>query len=347
MNLTRRQLFRTGAALCAISGTAAIASAAPASAEEKAPELTVLDDPSPVEEGTYGSLLTSMAVLSDTHVDDDEPIYNSNLDNALNDISQNWESLDTILLNGDITNNGYETQYDAVSQIASLAGYAFPASFTCVMGNHEIMGDGSYTPESYSELTSTFLRRTGNESLYFDRYIGESHIIVLGPDQYVDPADAVSCDKICLSDTQLSWLASLLDADETDGRTSFVFIHEPLKNTVTDSYSGGWGYDNSLTDDAALHSVIYAHSHTILFSGHTHSFPDVVQQNGGNLYVGTGSVAYAYAKNETYLTDDGSYDSYGWLVRHHEQSVEFCMRDFLNHEWVEGSHYLRSITPAE
>jgi Icc protein len=346
MNITRRQLFRMSAATCAVA-TTAIGSASPASAMDKAPRLTLLANSDPVRDGTYGNLLASMAVLSDTHVYEGESIQDNNLANALNDISENWGNNDAILLNGDLTDNGYDSQYDVFSQIAEVAGYAFPSSFISVMGNHEIMGDGSYTPESYSELTSTFLRRTGNEFLYFDRYIGESHIIVLGPDQYVDPADAASCDKFCLSDTQLSWLASLLDADESEGRTSFVFIHEPLKNTVTDSYPGGWGYDNSLTDDAALHSVIYTHSHTILFSGHTHSFPDVVQQSGGNLYVGTGSVAYAYAKNETYLTDDGSYDSYGWLVRHHEQAVEFCMRDFLNHEWVAGSHYLRSITPAE
>jgi Icc protein len=346
MNLTRRQLFYAGAAACAAAGTVAIGSTPSASALERAHKLIVLDDPAPIEVGAYGSLLTTMAVLSDTHVDDDKPMYDNNLSNALNDISQNWENLDTILLNGDITNNGYDFQYDIFSEIAKTAGYSFPESFTCVMGNHDKIGDRSYTLENYNELTSTFFRRTDNESFYFDRYIGSSHVIVLGPDQYVDPADAVSCDKFCLSDTQLSWLASILDADETDERTSFVFIHEPLKNTVTDSYPGGWGYDNSLADDDALHSVIFSHNHAILFSGHTHSFPDVVQQSGGNLYVGTGSVAYAYAKDETYLTDDGNYDSYGWLVRHHEKAVEFCMRDFLNHEWVSSSHYLRPLEMA-
>ena len=45
------------------------------------------------------------------------------------------------------------------------------------------------------------------------------------------------------------------------------------------------------------------------------------------------------------LTDDASYDSFGWLVRHHERAVEFCMRDFLNHEWVKGSHYVCQLGP--
>lgn len=346
MNITRRQLFHASAAACAAIGSAAIGSARSASAMERPPKLEVLDDPAPVAEGTYGRLLTSMAVLSDTHVDDDAPVYDSNLKNALSDISQSWESLETILLNGDITDNGYDFQYDIFSDIASAAGYSFPESFTCVMGNHEIMGDGTYSAERFNELSSTFLRRTGNESPYFDRYAGGSHIVVLGPDQYFDPADATGCDNFYLSDTQLSWLVSLLDADEADGRASFVFVHEPIKNTVTDSYPGGWGYENSLADDDALRSIISSHGHAILFSGHTHSYPDVVQQ-GGNLYVGTGSVAYAYSNGETYLTDDGNYDSYGWLVRYHEQAIEFCLRDFLRHEWIEGAHYLRPIVPAD
>ena len=346
MNLTRRQRFHAGAAACAAAGTVAIGPAPSASALERASKLMVLDDPAPIEVGVYGSLLTTMAVLSDTHVDGDEPMYDNNLSNALNDISQNWENLDTILLNGDITNNGYDFQYDIFSEIAKTAGYSFSESFTCVMGNHDKMGDASHTPESYKAMTSMFFERTGNTSFYFDTYIGGTHVVVLGPDQYISLADISSSDVFELSETQLAWLSSLLDADEAEGMTSFVFIHEPLKNTVTDSYPGGWGYDNSLADDDALHSVIYSHNHTILFSGHTHSFPDVVHQGGGNLYVGTGSVAYAYAKDETYLTDDENYDSYGWLVRHHEKAVEFCMRDFLNHEWVSGSHYICALEKA-
>lgn len=346
MNLTRRQLFHAGVAACAAAGAAAMGSANPRPAEAKASRLMALDDTAPVPEGTYGSVLSSMAVLSDTHAYEGEYACANNIGNALNDISQNWYRLDTILLNGDITDNGYDSQYDAFSQIAESAGYSFPSSFTCVMGNHEIMGDYTFGFDSFNSLTATFCRRTGNESPCYERYIGGTHIIALGPDQYVNPSDAVGCDKFCLSAAQLSWLSSLLDEDESRGETSFVFIHEPLKNTVADTYAGGWGYDNSIADDDALHSVIYSHSHTILFSGHTHSYPDVVDQQGGNLFVGTGSVAYAYAAGENYLTDDGTYDSYGWLVRHHEQAVEFCMRDFLNHEWVQGTHCLQMTAPS-
>ena len=129
----------------------------------------------------------------------------------------------------------------------------------------------------------------------------------------------------------------------------FLEILRPTKvvtalNTVTDSFPGGWGYENSLENDGDLRSVIFSHPGAILFSGHTHAYPDVVQRSrGANLFVGTGSVAYAYEQGETYLTDDGSYDSYGWLVRHHEGALEFCMRDFLSHQWVSGSHYIYQL----
>ncbi|MCH3956926.1 MAG: metallophosphoesterase [Olsenella sp.] len=341
MSLTRRQFLRAGAITCASAAAlAAVGAADPASASERGSALKSLSDASPVEEGTYGVLVSSMAVMSDTHVDDDAPDYDSNFENALDDVVQRWNPVDSIVLNGDLTNNGYQYQYDILEQRAQAAGFSFPASFTCVMGNHEQMGDGTHTQELVESLHANFLERTNAGSIYFDRYVGGSHVIALGPDEYVSPNDVTSTDTFRLSSTQLSWISGLLDEDQSAGVPSFVFVHEPLTYTVTDSYPGGWGYENSLENDADLRSVIFSHPGAILFSGHTHSYPDVAQRGGGNLFVGTGSVAYAYAQGETYLTDDGSYDSLGWLVRHHEQAVEFCMRDFLAHEWVAGSHYV-------
>ena len=341
MSLTRRQFLRAGAITCASAAAlTAVGAADPASASERGSALKSLSDASPVEEGTYGVLVSSMAVMSDTHVDDDAPDYDSNFENALDDVVQRWNPVDSIVLNGDLTNNGYQYQYDILEQRAQAAGLSCPESFTCVMGNHEQMGDGTHARESVESLQANFLERTNASSVYYDRYVGGTHVIALGPDEYVSPADAITTDTFKLSASQLSWLSGLLDEDQAAGVPSFVFVHEPLKYTVTDSYPGGWGYENSLEDDDDLRSVIFAHTGAILFSGHTHSYPDVVTRGSGNLFVGTGSVAYAYAKGETYYTDDGSYDSFGWLVRHHERAVEFCMRDFLKHEWVQGSHYV-------
>lgn len=341
MSLTRRQFLQAGAITCASAAALATVGAADrASASEQGRTLESVSDPAPVAVGTYGALISSMAVMSDTHVDDDAPDYDNNFENALDDVVQNWDTVDSIVLNGDMTNNGYQYQYDILEQRAQAAGLSFPESFTCVMGNHEQMGDGTHARESVESLHANFLERTNSSSIYFDRYVGGTHVIALGPDEYVSPDDVTSTDTFRLSSTQLSWLSGLLDEDQAAGVPSFVFVHEPLKYTVTDSYPGGWGYENSLENDGDLRSVIFSHTGAILFSGHTHSYPDVVQRGSGNLFVGTGSVAYAYAQGETYLTDDGSYDSFGWLVRHHEQAVEFCMRDFLNHEWVAGSHYV-------
>ena len=341
MSLTRRQFLQAGAITCASAAALATVGAADtASASEQGLTLESLSDPAPVTEGTYGALVSSMAVMSDTHVDDDAPDYDNNFENALDDVVQRWDAVDSIVLNGDMTNNGYQYQYDILEQRAQAAGLSFPESFTCVMGNHEQMGDGTHAQESVESLHANFLERTNSSSIYFDRYVGGTHVIALGPDEYVSPDDVTSTDTFRLSSAQLSWLSGLLDEDQAADVPSFVFVHEPLKYTVTDSYPGGWGYENSLENDGNLRSVIFSHTGAMLFSGHTHSYPDVVQRGSGNLFVGTGSVAYAYAQGETYLTDDGNYDSFGWLVRHHEQAVEFCMRDFLNHEWVAGSHYV-------
>lgn len=75
-----------------------------------------------------------------------------------------------------------------------------------------------------------------------------------------------------------------------------------------------------------------------LFSGHAHTFPCIcVKEEGGPLYVNTGSVAYCFPEGETIDTQSGTYGSYGWLVSVHESCIEFRLRDFLAHSWVEDS----------
>ena len=210
-----------------------------------------------------------------------------------------------------MTNNGYQYQYDIFEQRrAQAAGLSFPESFTCVMGNHEQMGDGTHTRESVESLHANFLERTGASSVYYDRYVGGSHVIALGPDEYVSPYDVSTTDTFKLSAAQLSWLSGLLDEDQAAGVPSFVFVHEPLQYTVTDSYPGGWGFENSLEDDADLRSVVFSHAGAILSRPHPR-LPGRRAAAGGNLFVGTGSVAYAYAQGDVYLTDDGSYAPLG------------------------------------
>ena len=97
MNLTRRQLFHAGAAACAGASVAAMGSANPRPAEAKASRLMALDDTAPVPEGSFGSVLSSMDVLSDTHALEGDYVCANNIGNALNDISQNWYRLDTVI----------------------------------------------------------------------------------------------------------------------------------------------------------------------------------------------------------------------------------------------------------
>ena len=172
---------------------------------------------------------------------------------------------------------------------------------------------------------------------YYDRTINGVHLILMGPDSYPES----SWEHFGVSAEEIEWLDNLIDVDQNKEQLSFVFMHEPLYETVRNTQPGDWGHEWSLSDqdNFNLHDCIKKHPNVIFFTGHTHALPDTVQLDDEEpLYVGTGSIAYCIDDvddDSTGNADIEEYGSLGWEVTVWETCIRFRMRDFIKREFTD------------
>lgn len=277
--------------------------------------------------------LAKFVVISDTHVDLDRQGYVDRLQNTFEDISQFCPENASIIVNGDITNNGELTEYQKFAELAEAAGFSYPDHFVLVIGNHD-QYDSNESEEAVSNLTDRFRDQVGiadQPDPYYDRTVSGVHLIMMGPDRYPKG----SWNNFSVSGGQIRWLESLVHADRDAGKVSLVLLHEPLHDTVRNTEPGDFGHTDSLSDEDNdnLHKHIAAYDNVVFLSGHTHALPDTLQLEGeGPLYVGTGSTAYCIDNvddDTTGAADISTYGSLGWEMTVWESCIRFRLRNFL------------------
>ncbi|WP_246281338.1 metallophosphoesterase family protein [Saccharibacillus qingshengii] len=175
-----------------------------------------------------------------------------------------------------------------------------------------------------------FAEGTGAAAPYHDHWIGGYHFIFLGS-EVPHPKD---CD---LSSAQLAWLTERLAEEASPDRPVFVFLHQPLRDTVAGSMeSQGW---YGVNQDAELKKVLAACPQAILFTGHTHWQLEAKR----TMYDGQGrmpsmfnasSVAYLWTDADEHLTG-----SEGLQVDIYRDRVVVRGRDFVKRAWIEGAEY--------
>lgn len=278
--------------------------------------------------------LAKFVVISDTHVGYNYPPYTDRAKNMFEDVAEFCPDNDAIIVNGDITDHGMLEEYETFASVAEAAGFAYPDDFVLVIGNHD-QYDSTEGAQPVSNLTDLFREQAGISDQvhpYYDRTINGVHLIMLGPDSYPNGNWA----HFGISDEQVQWMDSLIAADKESGTLSFVFMHEPLFETVRSTMPGDFGHEWSLSseDNDNLHAHIRRHDNVVFFSGHTHSMPDTVQlERDLGLYVGTGSVGYCVTDPDG--DDSGyapieEYGSYGWEVTVWTTCIKFRLRNFLD-----------------
>lgn len=184
--------------------------------------------------------------------------------------------------------------------------------------------------ELWERRMARFAEGTGEAAPYHAHWLGGYHFIFLGSES-PHPKD---CD---LSDGQLVWLRDRLGEEASADQPIFVFLHQPLKNTVAGSMEAqGW---HGVNQDAALSEVLSAYPQAILFSGHTHWQLEAAR----TMYDGQGrmpsmfnasSVAYLWTDGDEHLTG-----SEGLQVEVHADRVVVRGRDFVRRQWIDGAEY--------
>lgn len=269
----------------------------------------------------------SLIAISDAHIGSTtKPDVEEHLAAALADIRDVAPDADGIFLNGDLTDNGYQEQYDTLRSIMETAGFSL-SDFTFSIGNHDTRVE-SEESESYETLRARFLENTGVSNLYYDTTIAGQHVIVLGCDE--TPS---SWDCSVISDAQIAWLDGLLAADRAAGKLSFVFNHFPIIGTMGAAGQTTWAQGSRLENSDAVNAVLSGYPQVVYVGGHYHSdlFAYHVTEDSP-IYVNDGSVGYASGiHGALYQTVD---DSYGWYIELFDDRIRFRGRDFLEREWI-------------
>jgi 3',5'-cyclic-AMP phosphodiesterase len=268
--------------------------------------------------------LLSFQVITDTHVTSDpEHVHNRNLDRALKDILSNAQDSCGIMHAGDVTDHGFPEEYEELQRIWKSNKELLPGMFF-TSGNHDV-GLGIW-----QERLSRFLSATGMTSPYYDHWIDGYHFIFLGTEQGLE----LFC---TLTEEQLSWLDAKLGEEASPGRPVFVFLHQPLKDTVAGSFESQQWF--GVTQDTELKAVLSKHRQTILFTGHTHWELEAAN----NYFDGQGKLPAMFnSASVGYLwTDEDEHKdgSQGYYVEVYKDRVLVRGRDFERGTWVEAAQF--------
>ncbi|WP_379320848.1 metallophosphoesterase family protein [Paenibacillus puldeungensis] len=291
-----------------------IAGSSSASAEAAIPGLTT-EEPA-----------VSFEVISDMHITSDSDHYhNKNFENALKDIIQMDPKSDGLMTVGDNTNNGDEAEYQELKRIFDQYKSKLPPTYF-VQGNHDVRwGD-------WSQYSERFTKYTNMKSNYYDFWIKGYHFIFLGTEKGLK-------DYSYLSDTQLKWLDAKLSENESKDKPTFIFLHQPLKNTVSGANESYIPTNNwyGVRQDKELKLILAKHPQSIMFSGHTHwelGAKDTMYNAKYATLFNTASTAYLWTDSNAYK--DGSQ---GYFVKVYDDKVVVKGRDFANNSWIENAQF--------
>lgn len=293
-----------------------------------------VDIPENMLPDSFGTPLYKFQVITDTHVrSQPSHVYNKNFDNALKQIKELAPDSIGIMHSGDITDTGLKSEYREFKRIWDDNKEGLPNIYFTI-GNHDL-----YTG-SYSDSMNRFSELSDSQKAYNDYWIEDLHFIFLGSEK--GGSEYLTAE---LSKEQLDWLKAKLAENASDNKPIFVFIHQPLMNTVAGSYSNqGW---YGVNQDKQLRDILSQYPQAILFTGHTHWEFD----SRNNMYDGKGSTFYAFnASSVAYLWTDANAHkdgSQGYFVEIYKDKILVRGRDFANSKWVPSAQFKVNIAVGD
>ncbi|NOU71876.1 metallophosphoesterase [Paenibacillus sp. LMG 31458] len=284
-----------------------------------------------INEGQDKKPNIKFAVITDTHVEDEiEGVHSQNFIQAIQDIRATSPDSQGIMHIGDLTNNGKQTEFETMTQILKDHREGLPPIYF-TYGNHDVRWADLDTQMSY------FTASTGMDKKYYDVWMNDYHFIFLGTEIGLK-------DFSYLSETQLEWLDLKLSEHEEVHKPSFIFVHQPLKNTVSGSQNKfGW---HGIRQDKELKTILAKHPQTIVFTGHTHwelGSADTMYNAKYATMFNAASTAYLWTDEDVEKAG-----SQGYFVEVYDHKVVVKGRDFLAKTWIEDATFtvpLPSLIP--
>lgn len=268
--------------------------------------------------------LVSFEVITDMHVQTSKDhVHNKNLEDALKDMVALNPDSDGLMTIGDNTENGTEAQYLEMARIFNMYKDQLPETYF-VQGNHDVRwGD-------WTKFSDLFHKYTNMDAKYYNEWINGYQFIFLGTEKGLK-------DSSYLSETQLKWLDEKLA--ESGGKPTFIFHHQPLKNTVAGANDGylKTNYWYGVRQDTELKTILAKHPGAFLFSGHTHwelGAKDTMYNAKYATMFNAGATSYLWTDANT-----GKDGSQGFFVEVYEDKVLVKGRDFKNDTWIANAQF--------
>lgn len=284
-----------------------------------------------------GKKIAEFVVVSDLHLGKDDTAK-KNFTAMLKDVVATSPNAAGLLVVGSAVDAADDAYYALFDQL--YAGVKGAPPVWRALGTHEylIKDTYAYDASKHQENLQKFISHvklpngTVMTAPYYTFFLGGCTMIVLGADSY-ENGNAV------FSQNQLSWLKAVL-ASTNPEKPVFIFMHEPLPNTVSGSTDKqGYGDVHNFLE---LQEIFEQHSNLVIFNGHTHwpleELRTMYQFKEGSRVFNTASVAYLWGEDEL-----GGYEiagSQGYYVTIYENAVMVRGRDFTTGQWIGEAEHL-------
>ncbi len=252
----------------------------------------------------------NFTVFSDCHIEGNNFKTYEVFSKILREAKANKAGNDAIVFLGDNTMNGQEIEslffFGAINQVK-------PAKqVLTVVGNHDV-GNGE---GDYDALSARFM---GYSNIFFDLELQKPYYYKVINDCYfiVLATERSTVNQAYITETQYTWLQSVLDEAAEKGAPIFVFNHYPPYYLEGEN-------QNALTD------ILKNYDNLLYFCGHTHiemsesSFSNV---NGVNTIWLPKTTEHAYEDYDTGI---------GVQVEVYENEILVRGRDYYNGAWMEN-----------
>ena len=255
-------------------------------------------------------LIASFVVLSDIHVETDQPESYTYLSQVLEGVKAG-EDVDAVIYTGDNVMNGQLLEnfffYSAVKAIK-------PSENNFVLtGNHDL-GNSS---GDYKSLLKDFI---SNNKLYLGEDVGKGYYyrVVNGCYIIALTSEEESTWKLTMSEEQFTWLEGVLKQAKAENAPIFVFNHFPIR------------YEGNATE--RLTKLLNDYDADLFVHGHYHDHPIYA----GNFYDYQGINSINMTRpTEMTLFDPGE----GIVIEAYEDNFVVKVRNFITGEWVDGLRY--------
>jgi len=175
--------------------------------------------------------------------------------------------------------------------------------------------------------------------MHFDYWQGGYHFIFLGTDTV--PAGFTHA---VLSEETLQWFDAKLDENKGTGKPTFVFLHQPMYNTVAGSRPGEDYSGVEANTEARLREILADHPEVMMFNGHTHwtmnseaNIREGTQDLPGTIF-NTSSAGYLWTTYDN-ASGDYLYGSEGYYLRMYGGTLYVMGYDFVADKWISAAQY--------